>query len=63
MTDFLYFDMAMEDKAKHREFKAYGKLERDFRDAALFPEVKKKLKDIHAAWKELLRAYEKLDID
>jgi len=62
MTTSIYFDMAKEDKQKNREFKAYAKLERDFRDLSSFPEIKKELTELYNAWKNLLKAYEKIDL-
>ncbi len=62
MTDSMYFNMSRVDKEKKQEFRAYAKLERDMRDVALFPELQEELKDICAAWKLLLKAYEHIDL-
>jgi len=62
MTDDIYFDMSRDDKKEGREFRAYAKLERDFRDLSSFPEVKKELVGLYEAWKKLLEEYEKLNI-
>ncbi|MFP4424340.1 MAG: HD domain-containing protein [Candidatus Woesearchaeota archaeon] len=58
MTDSIYFDIAKNDKENNQEFRAYAKMERDFRD--LFPEIQEELAEILDAWKRLIQAYEKL---
>jgi len=58
MTDILYLDMIGQGK-----FKAVtAKMERDFRDVSMFPEVQKKLAPIHDIWKKFVFEYEKLDL-
>lgn len=63
MTHWVYFDMAMDDRRDKCEFKAYGKIDRDFRDLAAFPEVQDELRDLHEAWRNVIKEYEKIDID
>lgn len=60
MTSAMYLDMAKDDKDKKIPFRVYAKMERDFRDLAIFPEVQKELVELYESWKTLLRAYEKL---
>ena len=62
MTTSIYFDMAQEDKEGGRETGADSKIERDFRDLSSFPEIKKELAELYAAWKALLKAYGKIDL-
>ncbi len=40
----------------HRDY-AFSKIERDYRDISLFPELKKELTPLYKAWKKLLKAY------
>lgn len=61
LTSYMYFDMAMSDKAKGEEFKAYSKAARDYRDLELFPEVKNELNGLYEAWIKLLNEYEKIN--
>ncbi|MFH1682218.1 MAG: HD domain-containing protein, partial [Candidatus Woesearchaeota archaeon] len=63
MTEPMYFDMAKDDQENHREFRAYAKMERDFRDLGSFPEIQDELKELCEAWRRLLQAYEKIDFD
>lgn len=60
LTDHVYMDMSRDDKSFNRDFSAYGKMERDYRDLALFPEIKKKLTPLYRAWKKLIQEYEKI---
>lgn len=53
MSDFCYIDTA---SRKSKE-SALAKLERDYRDAGLFPELQKEITPLYKAWKELLRVY------
>lgn len=53
MTDICYLDMA----SRGNKDPALDKLERDYRDAGLFPELQKEITPIYNAWKELLKAY------
>lgn len=62
MTDSMYMDMARDDKALNQAFRAYGKMDRDYRDVATFPEVKKTLAPLYRAWKKTLQEYEKIDL-
>ena len=63
MTDPMYLAVARDDKENKREFRAYAKMDRDFRDLAAFPEIQDELKDLYEAWKALIKAYEKIDLD
>jgi len=63
MTTWTYFDMSMQDKDKNNEFRAYEKLERDFRDLSHFPEIKNKLEPLYNSWKTLLKSYEDFDFE
>lgn len=53
MTDIVYADMAGRGDLE----KAKGKLERDFRDVSLFPEIKEEVGALYQAWKSLLEAW------
>lgn len=53
MTDFCYIDMISE-KSKQA---ALEKLERDYRDAGLFPELQKEITPLYEAWRNLLAVY------
>ncbi|MFH1714522.1 MAG: HD domain-containing protein [Candidatus Nealsonbacteria bacterium] len=53
MIDGCYVDMLMEGKKEL----AIEKLERDYRDVGIFPEMKKEIKPLYEAWKQLLRVY------
>lgn len=53
LTDVVYVDMATRgdlDGAK-------AKLERDFRDVSLFPEIQKEINSLYQAWKRLLEVW------
>lgn len=53
MTDIVYIDMF-----NRGDYEAgLGKLERDFRDVGLFPELQSAMKPIYEAWKKLLEVY------
>jgi len=62
LTDDLYFDIARKDKENKKPFKVYLKMERDLRDLSLFPNEKKKILELSANWKKLLKSYEKINI-
>ncbi len=53
MTDIVYIDMA----ARGDKEGAKAKLERDFRDKGLFPELQKESRPLYEAWKKLLDVY------
>jgi HD superfamily phosphodiesterase len=53
MTDSVYIDFAMRGNLNL----AKEKLERDFRDAGLVPEVKTEIKPLYESWKRLLNVY------
>jgi predicted HD phosphohydrolase len=63
MTEPMYFNMAKDDKRNSGEFRAYAKIERDYRDLGAFPEIKNELKELYKSWKKLIKVYEKIDID
>ena len=62
MTEPLYFYMAMDDKKNGSEFRAYAKMDRDFRDLGAFPEIQNELQDLYEHWKKVVQAYEKIDL-
>jgi hypothetical protein len=62
MTEPMYFAMAKDDKENNHEFRAYAKMERDYRDLAAFPEIQNELKELYEAWKKLIKSYEKIDL-
>lgn len=58
MTDILYLDMTHQGK-----FEAVmAKIERDFRDIGMFPEVQQMLAPIHDIWNKFVAEYKKLDL-
>jgi hypothetical protein len=63
MTEPMYLDMARDDKKNKREFRAYAKMDRDYRDLGAFPEIQNELTDLYESWKDLVRAYEKINLD
>ncbi|MFZ2777841.1 MAG: HD domain-containing protein [Candidatus Moraniibacteriota bacterium] len=60
MTDSSMYPSMLRDK---RAVLTLEKLERDYRDTKSFPEVQEKLKDFYEAWKKILTAYIKLDLE
>jgi len=60
MTSTMYLDMIKQNKSKD---KVLGKIERDFRDLGLFPEIKENMREIYEAWKKLIEAYKKIDLN
>jgi hypothetical protein len=63
MTDFVYLDMAKEDKIKGLDMnRVYEKIDRDFRDLSIFPEIKEELSNIHYTWKKLIESYGKINL-
>lgn len=63
MTDRVYFDMAKDTKESNHDFDVYGKMERDYRDLGAFPEIQNELKELYEAWKNLIKIYEKIDLN
>lgn len=57
LTDSMYVDIIKEGRSDY----ALAKLERDYRDVALFPEAHDELKPVYEAWKKLLNALVELD--
>ncbi|VVB75335.1 HD domain protein [uncultured archaeon] len=61
MTDTVYLEIARSNKLKNYKYSSLEKLERDYRDASIFPEIKKEITPLYNAWKALLEAYSVLD--
>lgn len=59
MTGGMYLDMIKNDKVKDE---VLGKLERDFRDLSYFPEIKEEMRELYEAWKNLIIAYQNIDL-
>lgn len=53
-----YIDMMRDGRGKE----GMAKLERDYRDIQLFPELKKELTPLYSAWKKLLQEVDKLQL-
>lgn len=53
MTDIVYLDMANKGDLEG----AKAKLERDYRDISLFPEIKEEITALYRAWAKLLRVW------
>lgn len=63
MTGDIYLNMVINRKKKGKGFgDVYEKMERDFRDLEIFPEIKEQLTGLWSAWKKLIEEYEKLDL-
>ncbi len=62
MTDDMYINIARDDKAAKHAFRAYDKMERDYRDLAAFPEVKKLLTPLYRAWQRVITEYERVNL-
>lgn len=62
MTSYMYVDFALTDREKKQKYRAYAKMDRDYRDVALFPEVKKLLTPLYRAWKKTIREFEKITL-
>ena len=62
MTGDIYFGMARDDYLIFNNHRLIEKIERDYRDISVFPEVKEKLQDIYESWKNLLKTYEKINL-
>lgn len=59
MTDqFMYLQMANDDKLGGQE-RVLPKLDRDYRDLAIFPELQKEWAPLYEAWRTLLQEYDK----
>ncbi len=58
----IYLDMAKSDKENNNEFRVYAKMERDYRDLGIFPEIQNELKELYQNWKNLIKSYEKIDL-
>jgi len=53
MTDICYIDMVQSGEKES----VLAKLDRDYRDVAFFPELKKEVTPLYRAWKELLGVF------
>ncbi|OGD57346.1 hypothetical protein A2V71_00825 [Candidatus Berkelbacteria bacterium RBG_13_40_8] len=53
LTDSMYLDIIQDERSDY----ALGKLERDYRDIGIFPEIQQELKPLHEAWKNLINAF------
>lgn len=63
MTDpIMYFDMCRQDKDNKENFRVYAKMERDMQALLSFPEVQNELTGLYAAWQNLIKEYEKIDL-
>ncbi len=62
MTDTMYLDMVRTDE-KEKFSRTYAKMERDFRDLAIFPEMQVELSGLFESWQSLLKAYEKINFE
>ncbi|MEI6627171.1 MAG: HD domain-containing protein [bacterium] len=63
MTDVVYFKMAKDSKEGRGNFSVFGKMERDMRDLAAFPEIQAKITGLFNAWKNLIEEYKKFDLE
>ena len=59
--DYAYTDMMVRNKKLPEKKSVIEKLERDYRDISLFPEVKSKLEKLYLAWKMLIPEFEKIN--
>ena len=62
MTDSIYFDIARNHKSGQTSYNALEKIERDYRDISVFPEIRDEMQELYDAWKKLLVAYNKINI-
>lgn len=62
MTDTMYLEMVRTDE-DGRFARTHAKLERDFRDLAMFPKMQKELAGLYEAWKMLLEKYEEVGLN
>lgn len=58
MTDICYLDIAQTGRFKYLS----GKIERDYRDVSLFPEIQRLLTPLHESWRDLIKNYEALHL-
>lgn len=58
MTDTMYLDMVRTDE-EGRFARTYAKMERDYRDLSIFPEMREEMESLYEAWKNLIKSYEK----
>jgi len=61
LTQGIYFGIARKEK-EGAKYEALPKLERDYRDLSLFPEMKEDMRELYDAWKKLIEVYQKMDI-
>ena len=60
-TDFAYLDSIMKNKDNKKSYSITEKIERDYRDIALFPEVKRELEILYKKWKELVVEFKRVN--
>ncbi|OQB05891.1 MAG: HD domain protein [bacterium ADurb.Bin212] len=58
MTGPMYLDIAKEGRIEY----CMGKIDRDYRDAGLIPEIQKQIEPIYHSWKTLISEYSKLNL-
>lgn len=63
ITESIYFSMAKDDKENNREFRAYAKMERDYKNLSVFPEIQSELRELYKSWRKLIKIYEKIDLN
>ena len=61
MTQGVYFEIAKKEK-EGKKYDALQKIERDWRDLSLFPEIKEEMKELYESWKRLIEVYRKTNI-
>ncbi|MFA4999397.1 MAG: HD domain-containing protein [Parcubacteria group bacterium] len=61
LTQGIYLNIARREK-EGDPYDPLAKLERDWRDLALFPEMREELMELYQAWRELIIAYRKTNI-
>ena len=62
MTDAVYFRMAKDNKENKGNFNVTKKMQNDFRELKLFPEIQDEIQELYKAWKKLIQIYEKIDL-
>ena len=61
LTQGVHFDIAKENK-RGNKYDALEKLERDWRDLSLFPEMKEDFRKLYEAWKAVIIAYREINV-
>jgi len=62
LTDAVYFRMAKDNKENNGNFDVARKMQNDFRELKLFPEIQEEVQELYEAWKKLIQIYEKIDL-